>query len=270
MAARGPEFPVSRSGTLDSTIVGAVAFLCTFGGALVGMTLRKLLPQHHLDADSKDTIKVCIGFIATMTALVLGLVTASAKNSFDGMDAGVKQTAVELLTLDRTLARYGPETAPIRQTLKEVVGSRLQVIWPTDRRAPADVDPAKSAIGAAGERLEDSIRALQPGNDLQRALQTRSLDLTETLLQTRWLVLGGVEHSIPMPFLAIILFWLTIIFASFGLFAPRNAMVIAVLFVCTLSVSSALFLILEMDAPFKGMLRVSPDLLQYAYAHLGQ
>ena len=120
------------------------------------------------------------------------------------------------------------------------------------------------------EKLASAIRALKPRDDSQRALQTQALDLSETLLKARWLVLAGTERSVPVPFLVILVFWLTITFASFGLFAPRNATVLAVLFVCALSVACAVFLILEMDMPFQGLLKVSADPLRYAFGHLNQ
>ena len=73
-----------------------------------------------------------------------------------------------------------------------------------------------------------------------------------------------------MPFLVVLVFWLTILFISFGLFAPPNATVIATLFVCALSVSGAIFLILELDQPFEGLIRISSAPLRNALAHLGQ
>jgi Protein of unknown function (DUF4239) len=244
--------------------------LCTFGGALFGMWLRTVLPEHHLDAESRDVVKVGIGLIATMTALVLGLVTASAKHSFDAMDAAVKTTAIEVLTLDRLLARYGAETGTLRQGLQRGLGARIDVIWPPGAATPATFDPLRAGVGAQTEGLADAIRALTPRDDAQRALQARALDLTEALLQARWLVLAGTEASVPVPFLVILVFWLTITFASFGLLAPRNATVLGVLLVCALSVGSAVFLILEMDGPFDGLLRVSADPLRYAVAHLNE
>jgi hypothetical protein len=144
------------------------------------------------------------------------------------------------------------------------------MIWPQGSSKPANLDPTTSGAGAEAERLADAIRALKPRDDSQRALQSRALDITEGLLQARWLVLAGTQPSVPVPFLVILLFWLTITFASFGVFAPRNATVLTVLFVCALSVSLAVFLILEMDAPFDGLVKVSADPLRYAYAHLNQ
>jgi hypothetical protein len=255
---------------MNPIIVGMIVVACTFGGALLGMWLRATLPDHHLDAESKDVVKVGIGLIATMTALVLGLVTASAKSSFDAMDSAVKQTAVEVLTLDRVLARYGSETGEIRQGLKRAVGARVDMIWPQGAAKPVTLDPMRSGAGAQTEGLAGAIRALTPRDDAQRALQARALDLTEALLQARWLVLAGTEASVPLPFLVILVFWLTITFASFGLFAPRHATVLVVLFVCALSVGSAVFLVLEMGTPFDGVLKISAEPFRYTLAHLNQ
>jgi hypothetical protein len=255
---------------MNPTVIGLIVFACTFGGALLGMWLRNTVPKHHLDADSKETVKLGVGLVATMTALVLGLVTASAKSSFDVVDTAVKQTAVEILVLDRALARYGSETGELRKGFQHAIGARIDMIWPQDSSKPAKLDPMSSGVGTGVERLAAAIRGLKPHDDSQRALQSHALDIAEGLLKTRWLTLAGSENSIPLPFLLVILLWLTFIFASFGLFAPRNAMVIMVLFVCALSVGSALFLVLEMDSPFSGLLKVSADPLHYALAHLNQ
>ena len=254
---------------MDATHVGIIVFTCTFAGALLGMWLGTALPEHWL-AESTETVKVGIGLIATMTALVLGLVTASAKNSFDAVDTTVKQTATQLLSLDRVLARYGSETGEIRKGLQRAVGARIDTIWAHGSSKPADLDPMRSGTGLAAERLADAIRSLKPHDDSQRALQARALDLTEAILQSRWLATAGTGSSIPVPFLAVLLFWLTITFTSFGIFAPRNALVVTVLLVCALSVGSAVFLVLEMDGPFDGLLKVSADALRYAHTHLNQ
>jgi hypothetical protein len=254
---------------VDATIVGIIVFTCTFAGVLLGMWLGIALPEHWL-SESSETVKVGVGLIATMTALVLGLVTASAKNSFDAVDTSVKQTATQLLALDRVLARYGSETGEIRKGLQRVVGARIDMIWGHGSSKPANLDPMTSGTGLAAERLAGAIRGLKPHDDSQRALQARALDLTEAILQARWLAMAGTGASIPVPFLAVLLFWLTITFTSFGLFAPRNALVVTVLFVCALSVGCAIFLVLEMDGPFDGLLKVSADALRYAHTHLNQ
>ncbi len=253
---------------MSPTAVGAIVFVCTLGGALVGMWLSTILGEHHLNKKSEDTVRLGIGLIATMTALVLGLVTASAKSSFDGVDTAVSGTAIDLLTLDRLLARYGPETGEIRAALKQTVAHRIDVIWPTDSSRPAHRGPSTTASG--GESLTERIRALTPRDDTQRSLQSRAVDRSELLLQAKWIMLASGGTSVPVPFLVVLLFWLTVTFTSFGLFAPRNATVVSVFFVCALSVGSAVFLILEMDGPFDGVLRVSAEPLRNALAQLDQ
>ena len=255
---------------MNPTKIGLIAFAFAFGGVLLGRWLRTALPKHHLDDSSKDTVKVAIGLIATMTALVLGLVTASAKSSFDSIDSGVKETARQLLVLDRILARYGPESGEIRDGLKRAVGERIEMIWPTDSSRPVHLDPTAAGGVSRLESLADAIRSLTPKGDLQRALQNRAIDLAEVLLQARWLAVAGTEASVPLPFLVVLLFWLAVTFTSFGMFAPRNGTVIAFLFVCAMSIGSALFLVLELDGPFEGLLRVSPDPLRFAYTHINR
>jgi hypothetical protein len=133
---------------MDPTHVGMIVFACTLGGALIGNWLRTTLPEHHLNDESRDTVKLGIGLIATMTALVLGLVTASAKSSFDAVDTAVKHTAMDILTLDRLLARYGPETGEIRGALQHAVASRIDMIWPQSSSRPAPLEPSVAAFGS--------------------------------------------------------------------------------------------------------------------------
>jgi hypothetical protein len=144
------------------------------------------------------------------------------------------------------------------------------MIWPQDSSKPANINPIPSGAASMAEAFADAVRALKPSNDTQRNLQSRAVDIGESLLQARWIVLAGAENSIPLPFLVILVFWLTIVFVSFGLFAPWNATVIAALFVCAISVSTALFLVLEMESPFTGFIRVWPDPLRYALSSLGK
>jgi len=255
---------------VNAIVVGLVVFACTFGGALLGMWLRKVLPAHHLESESKDTVKVGVGLVATMTALVLGLITSSAKNSFDAVDTAVRQSATQVLALDRALARYGPETGETRKGLQRAVRARIDMIWPQDSSKPADLDPTRAGTMFRTEGLGNAIRGLTPKDDLQRTFQARAVDLAEALLEARWIVFAGTGARIPVPFLAVLLFWLAITFASFGLFAPRNATVVTALFVCALSVGSAVFLVVEMDGPFDGLVKVSADPLRHALSHLDE
>ena len=255
---------------MNPTIIGMIVFACTFAGALFGMWLRTILPEHHVNAESRDTIKLAMGLIATMTALLLSLVTASAKSSFDTVNTAVKQTSMDLLTLDRLLARYGPETGEIRRALRDAIANRIDMIWPQSSSRPARLEPIGSGVASGVERLADGIRGLTPRDDSQRALQSRAQNMAEVLLQARWIVFAVGGTSVPLPFLVVLVFWLTITFGSFGLLAPRHPTMLVVLFACALSVGSAVFLILELDGPFDGLLRVSADPLRYALAHFNQ
>ena len=248
--------------------IGLLVFVCTFVGFLGGLSLNRYMPDHHLDNQSKETIKLGIGLIATMTALLLSLVTASVKSSFDDLNVVVKRTAAEVLTLDRALARYGQETKSIREQLREVLAQRIELLWPSSGVAtlPGEV----LASTRSSEQMVDQIRALTPTSEEQTALKSRALDLTENLLNARWTVVSSTGTSVPTPFLTVVIFWLTFIFVCFGLFAPRNTTVIVVLLVCALSIGGALFLIIEMDGPFDGLIRISGEPLRGAYMRLGQ
>jgi len=253
---------------MHPTAIGLVVLMCTFGGALLGMRLRTALPDHHLSTEARGTIKLGIGLVATVTALVLGLMTASAKSTFDALDSTVKHTAAGLLSLDRTLARYGPETARIREGLKSSVAQRVQVIWHRQGASHAHLDPAASAHGV--EVLATEIHKLVPKTDEQIALRTRALAASETLLDSRWIVVAALATSVQAAFLTMLVFWLTITFTTFGVLAPRNRTVVAVLFVCAMSVAGAIFLVLEMDSPFDGLITVSPGPMNYALEHMNK
>ena len=252
---------------MNAFAVGFVVFFFCSAGFLFGMFISYRLPEHHLSSDSKDIVKLGIGLIATITALVLGLVTASVKSSFDDLNLAVKRSATEILILDRTLARYGPETKGIREELRTLINHRMQVIWYESSRSVT-----RDTIGTtrSAERLEDEIRGLSPQNDDQRWLKSKAIDVSENLLNARWVLVSGAGSSVPRPFVGILIFWLTVTFGSFGLFAPRNATVVGVLLVCAISMGCAMFLILAMASPFAGPIKISPDPLRFAASQIGQ
>ena len=250
---------------MNPAVVGAIVFACTFGGALFGFWLQKRR-KHDLDLESSETIRQSIGVVATMTALILGLVTASAKSSFDEVTFAVETSARDILTLDRLFARYGPETSELRADLKDAVARRVAMIWPQGSSRPAQLDPSKLSPDAEG--FAERIRALTPRDESQQWLQARARESAEKILEARWLASAYSGASVSGLFLVVLLFWLTITFVSYGLVAARNSTVVIVLFFCAVSAGSALFLILEMDGPFVGMLKVSADPMHFALAHL--
>jgi hypothetical protein len=127
------------------------------------------------------------------------------------------------------------------------------------------------AAGVKGpDDFEDAVLALSPQNDRQRWLQSQALSSVTDVLRTRWLSLSGAQKSAPTPFLVVIVFWLTALFWSFGLFAPRNPTVLAVLMLASASVAASVLLILEMQTPFSGILQISPAPFEYVLQNLGK
>jgi hypothetical protein len=254
---------------MSSLVLSAIVFACIFGGVIVGMVLRALLPDHHLSGESKDVVKLGMGLIGTMSALVLGLLVASAKSSFDAQSNGLAQMAGNVVFLDRLLARYGPETKDARQMLSDSVTDMLERTWPQDGPGTGQ---ARRSEGTEGryEGIFDKIQELSPKTDAQRSLQSQALKLATDMAQSRWLLFAQKGRSISATFLVVMASWLGLVFASFSLFAPSNATVFTTLVLCALVVSSTVFLILELDRPFEGVIQVSSEPLQRALAQLGR
>ncbi|MGO9018671.1 MAG: hypothetical protein ACLQVJ_10015 [Syntrophobacteraceae bacterium] len=255
---------------MNPTLVALVVFVFVFGGTLLGMYLRIVIPEHHLSEDSKDVIKLGMGLIATIAALVLGLVIASARTSHDEQDAAIKHIAAKIMLLDRQLALYGPETKESRDLLRHIIAKKIDELWPKERSQPSRSDTSEALREAGNESLEYRIRQLAPQNVIQQGLQSRALEIGNDISETRWIVSGATGGSVPLPFLVVVVLWLTFIFGCFGIFAPRNSTVIAVLFVCALSVACAIFLILELDQPFRGVMKISSTPLRETLSHLCQ
>jgi len=240
---------------MNSAVTGALVFACLFGAGLLGVRVRAMLPEHHLNPETKDAVKVGMGLVATMAALVLGLLVASTKGAYDTQKSEVSQMAAKIVFLDRVLANYGSESAETRDLLRRSVGSAINRMWPDKKSSQAaQLDPSVSS----GEAFFTSIQKLSPQNDAQRSLKSQAVQIATDLGQMRWLLFEQTETSISLPMLIILISWLAIIFMSIGLFAPPNATVIIALMLAALSVSGALFLILELDMPFDGVIQISP------------
>jgi hypothetical protein len=249
---------------MNSSITAAIVFACLFGAGLLGVRVRAMLPENHLNPDTKDAVKVGMGLVATMAALVLGLLVASTKGAYDTQKNEVTQMAAKIVFLDRVLANYGSETAETRDLLRRSVGSAINRMWP-DRKVAAQLDPGATS----GEAFFNSIQQLSPQNDAQRSLKSQAVQVTTDVGQMRWLLFEQTESSISLPMLIVLIAWLAIIFMSVGLFAPPNATVIVALMLSALSVAGAIFLILELDMPFDGVIQISSAPMRNALNHLG-
>jgi hypothetical protein len=249
-----------------SVKISLIVFTCIFGGAALGILLHAVLPQHHLSAESKDIVKLGMGLVGTMAALVLGLLVASAKNSYDTQSAEVTQLTSNVALLDRVLAHYGQETKESRNLLRETVARVVSQIWVEDGGSTRPASPQS----AGGEVLYDKIQALAPKDDAQRSLKSQALTIVMETGKLRQLMFTQGTAAVSVPLLVVLVLWLTIIFISFGLFAPFNATVVSSLFLSALSVSGAIFLILDMYTPYTGVIGISSAPLQIALAQLAQ
>jgi hypothetical protein len=252
---------------MNALAIGAMVFACVFGGALFGMFLSTILPKGHLSPDARDVIKVAMAMIATLAALVLGLLTASAKSSLDEKESELRSAAAQVVLLDRTMAEYGAETQEARNLLKQTIAARISQIWPGEN---ANVTPGVIGRGSGIEVVQRKLLDLSPQTDAQRWLQSTALQISSAIAAARWSAFQQIGSSIQWPFMAVLVFWLAIIFASFGLFAPRNASVTAALLVAALSVAGSVYLILEMDQPYSGLIKISSAPLRAALEQLGQ
>jgi hypothetical protein len=253
---------------LTSIVTGIVVLACLFGAALLGMLLRSRLPDHHLDSESRDVIRLSTAVVGTLSALALGLLIASAKNVYDNTEAELRTSVARVVLLDRVMAHYGPETEEARGRLRHLIEIRLREGWgnPTAGETPADPYDVSQTI----EPIQVELRSLSPKDEHQKALQARALEVSGQLAEAHWMLVETSAEGLPTAFLVILVFWLAWLFATFGLQAPANPTVICVMLVCSLSVAAAVFLVVDMAHPYLGIIHVSDVPLRSALAHIGK
>jgi hypothetical protein len=246
--------------------LSAIAFVCIFGTTLLATYFRAALPAHHLNADSKDAIRLGMGVVGTMAALVLGLLIASAKSSYDAKTNQIRQLTVSIIVLDQLLAQYGPETRNLRELLRRGTASIADKIW--SERDVAIATTAAFTMSVEAEAFLRQAEELAPKTETQRSIRARIITSITDLAQTRLSLYAQAGNAIPLPFLVLLVFWLAMIFASFSLFVSPNPIVIASFLICALSAAGALFLIFELDRPFTGLMTISDAPLRHALAPL--
>jgi len=242
--------------------IGVIIVATLFGTALLAMAAARLLPADHLSPETKNVVSVSAAIVGTLSALVVGLLISTSSASYTGKSQEVIQISANVITLDRMLRRYGPETQDIRVLLNRYAAAELQDLFPTDPNQTINLENNRTI--AVLEGLQDKILALTPANDMQRWLQPQALQLIGTMMAARWqLGQEGVSET-PLPLLVLVMFWFIIIFASFGLFAPRNMTAIATIFLCSVAIGGAIRMTTELQRPFGGLIRVSSTPLTQA------
>lgn len=247
-------------------VTSVFVLLCAFGGALLGMFVRRQLPEHHVSPESREVVRVAMGLVASIVALVLGLLVYSSKSFYDTQTNEVTQLAANVVMLDRVLAHYGPETAEIREGLKRSIGHQIEMMWAESNSHSAGALPG----GTGNEVLLDKIHELTPNSERQKYLQSQAVGLALQIGQMRLLMYEQRSVPVPKALLVLLILWLTALFVSFGMFAPPNYTVIGSLLVAAIAVSGAVFLLVEMYYPYGGVIEVSSAPLRTALEQMGR
>lgn len=249
-------------------VEGMITLVCVGTGATLGYWLQGALPGHHLSEDSKDVMKLVTGLVATLSALVLGLLIASSKSSFDTVSTQLKQNAASVLFVDRLLERYGPEADQARKHLKQAYAARLALLFPDGREGMTSAHALQA--GSSLEAVEDEIDQFEPKLDKQRAILGQIHAITGEVARARWLAYEETGNHTPRVLMIVLVAWFTAMFLGFGLFAPRNRTAFAALFLGALAIASAVFLIEELGRPLEGLISVSREPLLRTLEVLGQ
>jgi hypothetical protein len=248
---------------MGSVATALIVFAVIVGAMLVGASLRSRVPTDQVSGEAWSTVSLGIGFIATMAAIVLGLLVASAKSSYDTKREELQTAATKVIVLDRTLRQYGPETQAIRARLRDAIKQRSSMNWVANE-ASADRNGAAPPALYGYEEIWVALRTLSPANDTQRALQARGLEIVDQLGQLRWLLIAQSSDSISRPLLFSLVTWLAVIAGCAALFAPRHGTMLVVGLLCALAIAGTIFLVMELYNPFGGVMRVSNAPVQTA------
>ncbi len=201
-------------------------------------------------------MKIASGMIATLVALVLGLLVASAKNTFDTLNATSVQAGARLIYVDRLLARYGPEAKPVRDQMHDSLLLGVNRMW---AGGPGGMTGTQVLVaGVAGmEKAQDMLNDLKPATDAQRKIQAQVDQLFAEMQQARWLAIEQLQSALPTNFFVVLVCWLALLFTCIGLFAPKNITVLVAFIFCAVCFSTAIFLIVELSRPLDGLMKIS-------------
>lgn len=253
---------------LSSLNVALIVMACMLVGMLLGLVLRQKLPDHHVRDDSRDMVKTAAGMMATLVALIIGLLVSSAKSSFDAANSSVTQGGAKIITLDHLLANYGAGADAVRKDLREAVAGGMERIWPDGGKKAADIEAMQAATGM--DNIFGQIRELHAATPSQEYLKSQALSVSGDLMQSRWMFIEQSANDLPVVFLIVLTFWLSVLFLCFGMLSPRNLTAISAMLVCIISMAGAIFLILELNHPLEGNIKVSRAPMQKALTIIGK
>jgi len=247
-------------------VIGLASFVAIFGGVLIGRFASRRLPGHHLSSETQSAVTVSVAVIGTLAALVLGLMISAANTSFSTRSDAVRELSLQVIRIERNLRRYGPEADDARAKLRAWAVVKTQQLFP-EKGQPT---PSGQTGIALLESVQDALLVLTPKDERQKYLRTLCLTLSSNLIQARWSLEQHMGHSIPVPFLILLIFWLAIVFASFALFAPANPTATITLLLCAVAVAGGILMIEELDNPLSGLIRLPSDSMRKALAEVAQ
>lgn len=250
---------------MDPIIFAAATTACVFAGGLFGLYMHPFLPQRHLTKETQDVVRLGIGMLSVLASLVLGLLISTAKSSYDTTDRSVRGFSADLILLNEILRDYGDTAGAPREALRRYTARAIHDTWPRNGDAQKLDDSRAEALL---EQVRELTRALKPVDAGQKWLQDEAIQTHIGLLKQRWLLIAQAGPAVRPLVLGVLLSWVTVIFASFGLNAPRNGTVVVAFLVCSAAIGTAVFLILAMDNPLGGMMQISPEPMMNALGHM--
>jgi hypothetical protein len=248
--------------------VGLLTFTVIVSGVLAGLACGERLPPQHTSIETKSVVQVSMAVVGTVSALVLGLLVSNANSSFTARANEVTALSADIVRLDHFLRRYGPEAEPAREALRRYAALKTDDLFPVASGSAIRVD--NPATNELLDQVEDLLLALHPSDPHQQWILTQSLQFAADIGAARWLLAQQSGQGTPTPFLILVVFWLTLLFASFALFAPHNLTARLTLVLCAFAVSGAVEMILELEQPFAGIVEISPVPMHAAVGALKQ
>ena len=234
---------------MGPVMIGILAFLAIFGGALLGARVGSLLPRHHLATETRDAVSAILAIVSTSSALVIGLLLSDANAAFAVRSDAASGMAANILRLDRSLRLYGDEAAAAQTQLRAY--ATVKAAEMTAEAAPPMVSPALEIL----ERLTTTVVDLQPQNEEQKFLRQQALSLSQSITDDRWTIVRQSGESSPTPMIVMLTVWLSLVFVGIGVFAPRNATVFTAVTCSALAAAAGIYMIVELGSPTRGVLR---------------
>jgi hypothetical protein len=245
---------------LNLSGLGLLVFVVLAAAALLSLWLSPHLPEHYRSTETTSNLRLGMGVIATIAAVVLGLLLNGVKGHFDLTEREVQALGADLIVLDQTLRFHGPDATHARDLLARYTERVLKGTFPSSSQAPiVDDQVAEDLLN----QTEQAILNLQP-DPRQPDFKKETLAQMRSIVRRRQMLIAESGSVVSMPIVVTVTLWLGLVFASFGYNAPRNRMMVIILLVCAASIASAVFLIMEIDRPVTGLMTVSSEPIQHA------